>query len=330
MLGWPASIASFPTSTPWPTPTPSWWWPGWRGRWPAWSAASRRRRSWPCPPAPATAPASAASPPCWPCSPRAPPASPSWASTTASGRPAPWLGRATSGPAGMTTIAWFHPFSGIAGDGAGVAARPGADRDAVFGALAALPHPTASRSRRCSAAASAIASSCPTSPITTIVPTCAVRRCSTPPSSRPVQQRAAAVFERLAVVEGAIHGVEPDEVEFHQVGSLDAIVDVVGTCAALEDLGVDECARRQSVAPARPAAPTASCPTRRPPSWPSSPARRRPSRASTSRWSSPRRPAPPARRPRHRLRSDARHDPARRRLRRRHPTSTAGRTSCRW
>jgi pyridinium-3,5-bisthiocarboxylic acid mononucleotide nickel chelatase len=41
-------------------------------------------------------------------------------------------------------------------------------------------------------------------------------------------------------VEGRIHGVEPDDVEFHEVGSLDAIVDVVGTCAALEDLGVDE------------------------------------------------------------------------------------------
>jgi uncharacterized protein (TIGR00299 family) protein len=48
------------------------------------------------------------------------------------------------------------------------------------------------------------------------------------------------VFERLAVVEGRIHGVPPDEVEFHEVGSLDAIVDVVATCAALEDLGVDE------------------------------------------------------------------------------------------
>jgi uncharacterized protein (TIGR00299 family) protein len=55
-----------------------------------------------------------------------------------------------------------------------------------------------------------------------------------------VHQRASAVFERLAAVEGAIHGVDPDDVEFHEVGSLDAIVDVVGTCAALEDLGVDE------------------------------------------------------------------------------------------
>ncbi len=42
--------------TSWPRPTPSSWWPAWRGRWPAWSAASPAPRSSPCPPAPATAP----------------------------------------------------------------------------------------------------------------------------------------------------------------------------------------------------------------------------------------------------------------------------------
>ena len=53
-----------------------------------------------------------------------------------------------------------------------------------------------------------------------------------------VRARARAVFERLAAVEGAIHGIDPADVELHEVGSLDAIVDVVGVCAALESLDI--------------------------------------------------------------------------------------------
>jgi uncharacterized protein (TIGR00299 family) protein len=53
------------------------------------------------------------------------------------------------------------------------------------------------------------------------------------------RQRALAVFARLAEVEGRLHRTAPDEVHFHEVGALDAIVDVVGTCVALELLGVD-------------------------------------------------------------------------------------------
>jgi uncharacterized protein (TIGR00299 family) protein len=57
-----------------------------------------------------------------------------------------------------------------------------------------------------------------------------------------VHERAHATFAALAEVEGALHGVPPDEVHFHEVGALDAIVDVVGVCAALEALAVDEVA----------------------------------------------------------------------------------------
>jgi uncharacterized protein (TIGR00299 family) protein len=54
--------------------------------------------------------------------------------------------------------------------------------------------------------------------------------------------RAHAAFARLAEAEGRIHGVPPERVHFHEVGGLDALVDVCGVCLALEDLGVDRVA----------------------------------------------------------------------------------------
>ena len=54
-----------------------------------------------------------------------------------------------------------------------------------------------------------------------------------------VTQRALAVFRALAEAEGRLHRRPPEQVHFHEVGSVDAIIDVVGTCAALELLEVD-------------------------------------------------------------------------------------------
>ena len=54
------------------------------------------------------------------------------------------------------------------------------------------------------------------------------------------RRRALAIFARLAEVEGRLHRRPPGQVHFHEVGGLDAIIDIVGTCVALEVLGVDE------------------------------------------------------------------------------------------
>jgi pyridinium-3,5-bisthiocarboxylic acid mononucleotide nickel chelatase len=60
------------------------------------------------------------------------------------------------------------------------------------------------------------------------------------PWPEPLRQRVLAVFTLLAEAEAAVHGHEPAQVHFHEVGALDALVDVVGVCAGLLHFGVQQ------------------------------------------------------------------------------------------
>jgi len=55
----------------------------------------------------------------------------------------------------------------------------------------------------------------------------------------PVKQSAEEVFVRLGRAEGKIHRTDPLKVEFHEVGAVDSIVDIVGSCLGFHLLGIE-------------------------------------------------------------------------------------------
>jgi pyridinium-3,5-bisthiocarboxylic acid mononucleotide nickel chelatase len=145
-------------------------------------------------------------------------------------------------PAGSTTV-WFHCFAGIAGDMAlGALLDAGADLADVRALIGRVPiegwsldaEPTMRNGIAATHASVRTAD-------TAIVRTYAHIRGLLEEARLPerVLARALGAFGALATVEGRLHRRPPSQVHFHEVGAIDAIVDIVGTCAALEVLDVD-------------------------------------------------------------------------------------------
>jgi uncharacterized protein (TIGR00299 family) protein len=146
----------------------------------------------------------------------------------------------------VSEVAWFHCFSGIAGDMAmGALVDAGADIAEVRAMCERLPVGgwalEAEPVTRCGIAGTKIHVHAEE---TTVVRTAAHVSALIEEARLPerVRRRALAAFHALARVEGRLHRRPPEQVHFHEVGAIDAIVDVVGTCAALELLDVDEVA----------------------------------------------------------------------------------------
>ena len=55
-----------------------------------------------------------------------------------------------------------------------------------------------------------------------------------------VRERAAAIFQKLGEAEARVHDVPLEKIHFHEVGAVDAIVDIVGACIGFHALGIEK------------------------------------------------------------------------------------------
>ena len=70
----------------------------------------------------------------------------------------------------------------------------------------------------------------------TAVPT-ATPRC---PKSEAVRRNAGQVYDKIAAAEARVHGAPVDQIHFHEVGTLDAVADVVGVCLLMHEIAPEE------------------------------------------------------------------------------------------
>jgi pyridinium-3,5-bisthiocarboxylic acid mononucleotide nickel chelatase len=149
----------------------------------------------------------------------------------------------TDPPPASSTIAWFHCFAGIAGDMAlGSLVDAGADVDEIRRLLNRLALPGWHLEFEDDIRGGIACTRAVVGGDDVVVRTHGVIAALIAEAALParVTVRAQAVFRRLASVEAALHRRPIDQVHFHEVGGHDAVIDVVGTAAALEVLGVDE------------------------------------------------------------------------------------------
>ena len=145
----------------------------------------------------------------------------------------------------IMTLAYFDCFSGISGDMTlGALVDAGVNIDALRSELLKLNLPgyriTAEKVSRSGIAATKVNVALDEkkqparhlSDIRTIIEGSRL--------SQAVKQKSIAIFERLAKAEATVHGTTPDKIHFHEVGAVDAIVDIVGSIIGLELLGITE------------------------------------------------------------------------------------------
>jgi len=144
----------------------------------------------------------------------------------------------------MPRLAWFNCFSGIAGDMAlGALIDAGADRDSVIELVKRLPVDGLRLEFEPVMRCGLVATKAKVFPVeTTSHRTAASILSMIEEANLPKRaaQRALNTFRALAEAEGRLHNQAPSSVQFHEVGAIDSIVDVVGVCAALEILDIDQ------------------------------------------------------------------------------------------
>jgi len=143
-----------------------------------------------------------------------------------------------------SAVAWFHCFSGVTGEMTlGSLVDAGADLDEVRALCDRLPligwefdaHPV----RRSGLAATRVQVLCEeTSVVRTGRHIAAMIDEARLPNR--VRQRAHAVFDLLVEADGRVHRRPADQIHFHELGNLSTVLEIVGTCAALEVLEIDE------------------------------------------------------------------------------------------